>query len=181
MNKKQLIELLNELVKELHESEWIEFKLNFHSPEEIGEQISALANGACIQNKPFGYLIFGVEDQTQLIKGTAFKAKSHKKGNEDLEHWLVTRINPKIDFKVYEFEYDTDKHISIYVIPTAKNQPVMFLHQAYIRIGSITRKLNDFPEKQAKIWKKETVLFEKEIAKDNRQFNFGRHYKTFEY
>lgn len=41
------------------------------------------------------------------------------------------------------------------------------MHQAYIRVGSITRKLNDFPEKQAKIWKKDTVPFEKEMAKDN--------------
>ena len=167
MNEKQLIELLNELVKQPYESEWVEFKLNFHSPEEIGEQISALSNGACIQNQSFGYLVFGVEDKTQHIKGTTFKAKSYKKGNEDLEHWLATRLNPRIDFSVYEFNYDIDKHISIYVIPAAKNQPVEFFHQAYIRLGSITRKLNDFPEKQAKIWKKETIPFEKEIAKDN--------------
>ncbi|MCD4675762.1 MAG: putative DNA binding domain-containing protein [Desulfobacula sp.] len=167
MNEKQLIELLNDLVKQPHESEWVEFKLNFHSPEEIGEQISALSNGACIQNQSFGYLIFGVEDKIQHIRGTSFKAKTHKKGNEDLEHWLATRLNPRIDFLVYEFDYDIDKHISIYVIPATKSQPVEFLHQAYIRVGSITRKLNDFPGKQAKIWKKETTPFEKEIAKDN--------------
>jgi ATP-dependent DNA helicase RecG len=167
VNQKQLIELLNDLVKQPHESEWVEFKLNFHSPEEIGEQISALSNGACIQNQSFGYLVFGVEDKTQHIKGTTFKAKSHKKGNEDLEHWLATRLNPRIDFAVYEFDYETDKHISIYVIPSTKSQPVEFLHQAFIRVGSITRKLNDFPGKQAKIWKKETTPFEKEIAKDN--------------
>ncbi|HGY11710.1 MAG TPA: transcriptional regulator, partial [Desulfobacterales bacterium] len=101
------------------------------------------------------------------IKGTTFKAKTHKKGNEDLEHWLATRLNPRIDFSVYEFDYDINKHISIYVIPAAKNQPVEFSYKAYIRIGSITRKLNDFPEKQAKIWNKDTIPFEKEIAKDN--------------
>ncbi len=167
MNNQQLIELLTELVKQPNESEWVEFKLNFHSPEEIGERLSALSNGACIHNQPFGYLVFGVEDKTHLIKGTTFKAKSHTKGNEDLEHWLATRLNPRIDFTVYEFDYDSSRHISIYVIPAAKNQPVEFLHQAYIRINTITRKLNEFPEKQAKIWKKDTTLFEKEIAKDN--------------
>ena len=167
MNEKQLIELLNELVKQPHESEWVEFKLNFHSAEEIGERISALSNGACIHNQPFGYLVFGVEDKTQIIKGTTFKAKAAKKGNEDLEHWLLTRLNPRIDFAVYEFDYDATRHISIYVIPVTKNQPVEFLHQAYIRVSSITRKLNEFPQKQAKIWKKDTIPFEKEIAKDN--------------
>lgn len=167
MNNQQLIELLTELVKQPNESEWVEFKLNFHSPEEIGERLSALSNGACIHNQPFGYLVFGVEDKTHLIKGTTFKAKSHAKGNEDLEHWLATRLNPRIDFTVYEFDYDSSRHISIYVIPATKNQPVEFLHQAYIRINTITRKLNEFPEKQAKIWKKDTTPFEKEIAKDN--------------
>lgn len=167
MNENQLIELLNELVKQPNESEWVEFKLNFHSAEEIGERLSALSNGACIHNQPFGYLIFGVEDKTHFIKGTTFRPKSHKKGTEDLEHWLITRLNPRIDFAVYEFDYDATRHMAVYVIPATKNQPVEFLHQAYIRISSITRKLNEFPQKQAKIWKKDTLPFEKEIAKDN--------------
>lgn len=167
MNQAHLIELVNDLVKQPHESEWVEFKNNFHSPEEIGEGISALSNGACIHNQANGYLVFGVEDKTQIIKGTSFKAKSQKKGNEELEHWLANRLNPRIDFVIYEFDYDTNRHISLFVVPAAKNQPVEFFHQAYIRVGSITRKLNDFPEKQAKIWKKDTIPFEKEIAKDS--------------
>lgn len=171
MNNQQLKELLNDLVKQSNESEWVEFKLNFHRPEEIGERISALANGACIQNQPFGYLIFGVEDKSHIIKGTSFRAKSHKKGGEDLEHWLITRLSPRIDFQIFEFDYEENKHISLFVIPSSKNQPVEFLHKSYIRINSITRKLNEFPEKQAKIWKKETTPFEKELAKENLSAN----------
>lgn len=167
MKDTQLTELLNELVKCSKENEWIEFKLNYHSEEEIGERISALSNGACIQNQKFGYLVFGVEDETHIIRGTTFSAKKHKKGNEDLEHWLITRLNPRIDFDIYEFDYEGKMHITIFAIPAAKTQPIEFLHKSYIRIGSITRKLNDFPEKQAKIWKKDTTPFEKEIAKDN--------------
>jgi predicted HTH transcriptional regulator len=163
----KLKELLNDLVKVLHESECLEFKLNFHSAEEIGERISALSNGACIQGQQYGYLVFGVEDETHRIVGTSFKAKSQKKGNENLEHWLATRLNPRIDFSVCEFDYDANRHISFYIIPATKTQPVEFLNEAYIRVGSITRKLRDFPEKQAKIWKKQSVPFEKEIAKDN--------------
>lgn len=167
MKEPQLIELINELIKQPSESEWLEFKLNFHSPEEIGERISALSNGACIHNQPFGYLVFGIEDKTHLIKGTTFKAKTHKKGAEDLEHWLVNRLNPRIDFAVYEVDYDAQRHISLYVIPATKNRPVEFFHQAYIRVSSYTKKLNEYPDKQAKIWKKDAVPFEKEIAKDN--------------
>lgn len=180
MEDNQLKDILNDLIKLPSESEWVEFKLNFHSPEEIGERISALANGACIHNQAFGYLVFGVEDGSHLIRGTTFRAKSHKKGKEDLEHWLATRLNPRIDFQVYEFDYDGTRHISLYVIPAAKSQPVEFLHQAYIRINTITRKLNDFPEKQAKIWKKESIPFEKEIAMDNLSVSDIIHYLSAE-
>src|SRR5690554_4256117 len=108
MNESQLKELLNNLVKQPKESEWVEFKLNFHSENEIGERISALSNGAAIHNQEYGYLVFGVEDGTHLIKGTSFKPKSQLKGKEELEHWLVQRLDPRIDFRIYEFAYSEE-------------------------------------------------------------------------
>ncbi len=36
-----------------NETEWVEFKQNFHSCEEIGEQISALSNSACLHRQPY--------------------------------------------------------------------------------------------------------------------------------
>ncbi len=164
MEEKQLTKLLLDLVKQPNESEWVEFKLNYHSDEEIGERISALSNGACLHNQQFGYLVFGVKDGTHSIEGTTFKPKTSKRGKEDLEHWLLQRLNPRIDFSIYEFDYE-GRHIAIFIIPATINQPVEFLHQAYIRVSSITRKLNDFPEKQRKIWKKSPEkVFELEIA-----------------
>ena len=98
-----LEQLVQQLVSEPNEQEWLEFKENFHNPEEIGERISALSNGACLANKRYGYLIFGVTDAKQAIVGTTFDPKTKKaKGNEDLEFWLVSRLNPRIDFKIEE-------------------------------------------------------------------------------
>jgi ATP-dependent DNA helicase RecG len=159
-----LKELLNDLVKQASESEWLEFKQNYHSAEEIGERLSALSNGACLHNQPYGYLVFGVEDKTHRILGTTFKPKLQKKGNEDLEHWLANRLNPKIDFMVETFQCHHSKEIVIYIIPAAQARPIEFLHHAYIRVGSLTRKLGDFPEKAAKIWRKDAKIFEKQIA-----------------
>lgn len=167
MNHEQLKELLNGLVLLSGESEWVEFKHNFHSPDEIGKLLSALSNGACIRNQPFGYLVFGVEDLTHAIVGTDFKIRQHKKGNEDFVHWLTTRLNPKIDFEIYEFDYNPGKLISLVKIPAAVNRPVEFLHNSYIRINTVTRLLKEFPEKEAKIWKKVAIPFEMEIALDN--------------
>ena len=82
METAELIKLINTLTKLTQETEWVEFKHNFHSSEEIGERLSALSNSACLCNKPYGYLIFGIDDTTHKVVGTTFKAKSHKKGNE---------------------------------------------------------------------------------------------------
>jgi len=166
MEEEELKKLLKELVSFSHETEWLEFKLNYHSNEEIGERLSALANGACLNNKQYGFLIFGVEDKTHNIKGTTFRVKTAKKGKEELENWLIQRLDPRIDFKTYEFFYEENIRISMYVIPAAVDQPVKFTNQAYIRIGSYTRLLKDFPQKESKIWnRKRKQIFELEIAK----------------
>lgn len=153
MEIKELKKTIDALIALPHETEWVEFKHNFHSPEEIGERISALANSACICKKAYGYLIFGIEDGTHKVVGTTFHAKSNKKGNEELELWLSIRLNPRIDFEIHEFEYDEQLHISLYKIPAAVNRPVTFLHKAYVRIGSLTKQLGDYPDKEAKIWR----------------------------
>lgn len=168
MTVTELKSLLKDLVSHSQETEWLEFKLNFHSNNEIGERISALANGACLSKKQYGYLIFGVEDKTHNIKGTTFKVKTATKGKEELENWLIQRLDPKIDFKTYEFEYSEGIKISMYMIPSAVNRPVKFMNQAYIRIGSYTRLLKDFPEKESKIWnRKDNIKFELQLAKEN--------------
>ena len=167
MQTEQLILLVNELISQPKENEWTEFKHNFHSPEEIGERISALSNSACIHKKPYGYLVFGIENETHRILGTNFHVKTYKKGNEELENWIATRLSPRIDFKIYEFNYEEGKHISLFIISATQNRPVTFLHQAYIRIGSITRKLADFEEKERKIWYNSTYQLENDIAKSN--------------
>jgi ATP-dependent DNA helicase RecG len=152
-----LKKIIDSCVSLPHETEWIEFKHNFHSPEEIGELISALSNSACLHNKPYGFLIFGVDDDTHSIIGTTFKAKCYKRGNEELELWLCNRLNPRIDFESFEFDYDKNIHISLYRIPATINKPITFLHTAYIRVGSMTKKLEEYKEKEAKIWRKDNI------------------------
>lgn len=154
MNNSDLNRLLEVLVAMPKETEWVEFKANFHSEEEIGERLSALSNSACLLDKSFGYLVFGVQDENHEVIGTRFKGKMAKKGNEELELWLLNRINPKVDYEIFEFDTEAGKHISMYRIPAATSRPVSFLNVEYIRVGSLTKRLQTYPEKEAKIWKK---------------------------
>lgn len=160
MEQAELKILLNRLVALPTESEHVEFKHNFHSKEEIGERISALSNSAALLNLPYGYLVFGVEDGSHNIVGTSFKCRNHKVGNEELELWLVNRLNPRLDLECIEFDYNGNpkQHISMYRIPAAADRPVSFLNTAYIRIGSLTKKLIGYPEKEVKLWKRNNNL-----------------------
>ena len=144
----EFIDLLEELISFPAETEWIEFKMGKGSitDEQIGEYISAMSNGATIANKPFGYLIWGVEDKTHAIKGTNFSFTHAKHGgNQDLELFLRTCLSPKINFEIFEFDYQ-DKQIVLLRIPAAKGEPVNFQNNPYIRIGSNKTNLRNFPE-----------------------------------
>jgi predicted HTH transcriptional regulator len=153
-----------DLINHQKECEWLEFKSNNSDPQEVGEYLSALSNSACYHNVPFGYLIYGVEDGSKKIIGTNFFPKSTKKGNQELENWLATQLNPRIDFNIFEFVYD-GKALSIFRIEATKNMPVSFRGTPYIRIGSYKKPLDEHPEVERKIWKKgDQYIFEKELA-----------------
>jgi len=170
MKDEHLIKLLDFLITQ-PENEYIEFKENFHLAEEIGKNISALSNSACIHNQTFAYLVFGIEDNTHKVLGTSFNAKSSKKGNEELTLWLNKYLKPKIEFEVFEFDYTNDKHISLYKIYATKNIPIEFNNVAYIRVGSNTTKLSEHPEKARKIWNNDSTPFEKAISKSDLNIN----------
>lgn len=164
MTDAELHKIIDRLLKLPKECEWAEFKLNYQSPEDVGIYISALSNGACLHNEPFGYLAFGIDDKTLKLVGTTFRPKAEKVKKEELEHWLLQRVSPRIEVTIYETIYN-DKLISLFQIQAAHGQPTCFSHQDYIRVGSITRSLKEFPEKEKKIWTNAPKqLFEKLIA-----------------
>ncbi len=159
----KLCTLLKRLVALPKENEWVEFKHNFHSEDEIGERISAIANSACIDNKANGYLVFGVDNDTHDIIGTTFKPSQKMIGSNELENWLIQNLSPRIDFRIYEFQCE-GKDIALFEIPAAENEPVDYKKVPYIRVGSITRRLSDFPNKERKIWNNVKYNFETSIA-----------------
>jgi len=167
MKKEEFGVLIEELRALPKESEWVEFKVNNSKPDEIGEYISALSNSACLENKEFGYLVYGIEDDKHSLVGTEFKPKAKKIGNQELENWLATQLEPKIDFKIFEHKIH-DKSIALFQIDATLNTPVSWKGEAYIRVGSYKKKLKDHPEKERKIWNMaKHVVFEKEPAIKN--------------
>ncbi|MYJ52128.1 MAG: transcriptional regulator [Gammaproteobacteria bacterium] len=153
--------LIRALARAGGESEWVEFKLDFVNPKDIGQYISALANSAALNEQPFGYLIWGVEDGTGKLAGTNFDPHSAKKGNEPLENWLLRLLEPRINFSFHKIDVDGVR-IVVAEIERARNIPVRFEGIDYIRVGSVTRPLRQAPERERALWRSfDQVPFEK--------------------
>lgn len=101
----------------------------------IGEYISALSNSATICNKEKAYILWGINDKTHEIEGTSFSPKKAKKGNEEIENWLVGGLKPRVDFRFIEVNKDKGKVVVI-EIPAAVNTPTSFKGTEFIRVGS---------------------------------------------
>ena len=93
-NESQVVALIHGLRKLPKETEWLEFKHNDGEPQEIGEYISALSNSAALEGQSTGYVIWGIDNNTHEVVGTTFDPDTTKKGNEDLESWLLRLLQP---------------------------------------------------------------------------------------
>jgi len=163
-NAEYLASLLHELCGLPRETEWVKFKCNNANPDEMGEYISALANAAALQGKAYAYVVWGVASESHDIVGTSFSPLKARKGNEELENWLLRLLAPRIHFRFAEFEID-GKPVSMIKIPRAAHRPVQFKGVEYIRIGSYKKKLKDFPEKERRLWRVFDVTpFEEQVA-----------------
>ena len=135
MNDKELKTIIADIQASPQESEWVEIKANNAKPEEIGEYISALANGAAYMGLSKGYLVFGMNDKNHTIIGTSFQPKLEKIGNEEIENRIAIQLSPRIDFVIYEITVN-EKRIVLFIIDSAGNMPVKFKGTAWIRVGS---------------------------------------------
>ena len=114
-------ELLDKQISEAQkENRFLEFKSNYQEADKLGQYISALSNGACLDHQDFAYLYFGVDDVTLSVKGTTFDVSAVKaKGNQALEMYLRQLVNPRITFRFEEFKYKGSRRVIRLKIPAA--------------------------------------------------------------
>ena len=121
------------------ENQFIEFKSNFVQAINLGKYISALSNSATLNNEDYGYLYFGVADETLEIIGTKFDVSATMVSNKEngnsrqpLELYLRQYITPKINFSINEVTVSNGKRIVVFEIPAAKGGTNMF-HEYSLR------------------------------------------------
>jgi len=163
MNDDRLIALVDELRNHTAEEPWFEFKRSNSDPVMIGVRISALANASRVIEKHYGYLVWGIDDETHAVVGTNFNPSQKHKG-EPMQMWLAKTLNPSPQFRFLPVNHPGGRVI-VLQIPAATHTPVKFDRVAYIRVGSATPRLDGQPELERALWAKlQTFAWEKGVA-----------------
>lgn len=146
-----LCKLITELCKLPNELPWLEFKHDNYNPAMIGQDISALANSAALHERDRAYMLWGIDDTTHKIVGTEYDLQTLKKGNQEIENWLRCLLSNNADFEFFTVLMD-DKRVGVLIIYRATTQTVTFEKVDYIRVGSYTKKLVEYPTLQTQLW-----------------------------
>ncbi len=144
-------EIIEQCRLQHNETPWIEFKVNYNNPQDIGEYISALSNSAALFNKTCAFMLWGIDDKTHNIVGTGFDPSTAKYGNQGLDLWISTQLDPQIQFYFHKATIN-DKNVVLLEINAANSSPVKFKNIDYIRIDSNKKKLKDFPDTERELW-----------------------------
>ena len=132
-DEKLISSIIVEAISHTTELPWIELKSNNSEPQMIGEYVSALSNTATLFNQQHGFMIWGVNDKTHEIEGTTFDHSSAKVGNQSLDLWIATQLEPQVQFYFHEAIID-GKRVVLLDINAAYSTPVKFKGVDYIRL-----------------------------------------------
>lgn len=146
MTQHRDIALVDELRALPDETPWLEFKHNNIDPEVVGKRCSALSNAARIEGRDCAFMLWGIADGSHEVVGTNFRPDAEKVGGQVLQLWLANKLQPSPAFSFRTVEHPSGR-VVLLEIPAAPGAPVGFQGVPYIRIGSATPKLTDYPER----------------------------------
>lgn len=150
MSDPRLFALIEDL-RQRPESTTVEFKGNNTDANMVGRLVSALSNAARVEDREFGYVVWGVRDEDQAVVGTRFDPASETWQHQPYEFWLAQRLNPSVALSFKEVDI-ADERVVLLEIPAATVAPIEFNNTAYIRMGSATPRLSEYPDRQQALW-----------------------------
>lgn len=143
-----MVKLLHNLLKKT-ETEILEFKeaKNQFDRDKLGRYFSALSNEANLKNKDFAYILFGVNDQQEIV-GTKISDKTLNSYKQE----IVKNTSPKSNFKdIHRVKTDRGEVLILVVPPAPQGVPVSWKGHRYGRDGESLGGLNDFELEQIRL------------------------------
>ncbi len=126
-----------------------------------------------MEDEAYGYVVYGIENETHRVVGTTLRSDNLKVGKEDLIFYLTKKLRRSPAMELYPFEYQ-GKHLLILVIKNNQHEPIQFESQYYYRIGQNTVCLNhERVDILRNLFTKseKRIPFEKQIAAENIRGN----------
>lgn len=150
MDNEHLLALIEDLRNRPSEATLLEFKENNTDLNRMGRLVSGIANAAALHEQSHGYVVWGIEDGTHKVVGTSFEPEKAQSKGQPLEFALAKRLSPSIGIHFFSASHPSGK-VVVLQIPAADRIPVKYEDIAYLRIGSATPKLSEFPDREAQL------------------------------
>ncbi|HAD78712.1 MAG TPA: transcriptional regulator, partial [Flavobacteriaceae bacterium] len=135
--------ILDDLLALSSENEVVEFKeaKNQYDFTKLGKYFSAISNEANLKNKPFGWLVFGIEDKKHNVVGTQYR--KNRTDLDKLKGEIANKTTNRITYiDIYELEREGNR-ILMFQIPAApRGLPIAFDGHYYARDGEELCPLN---------------------------------------
>ena len=143
MTKDVLNKLLDEFLTLHSETEWLEFKeaKDNYDFNKLGEYFSALSNEANLKGKPYGWLIFGIDNKTRNIVGTGYRP--HRNNLDSLKLEIANKTTNRITFmEIHELHLPKGRVIMFQIPAAPKGIPIAWEGHYYGRDGQSIGALN---------------------------------------
>lgn len=131
--EQQLIEKIREVIEDF-EDEVVEFKeaRSNYSFKDIGKYFSALGHEANIRDKKEAWLIFGVDNDKNIV-GSEYRKEG---GLQNLKKEIVGGTNERLTFmEIYELYIDECRIVAFQIPPAMREIPTTWNGAAYAREG----------------------------------------------
>ncbi|UOQ78060.1 putative DNA binding domain-containing protein [Hymenobacter sp. 5516J-16] len=179
---------LDQLLQLHSENEVVEFKeaKNTFDFDKLGQYFSALSNEASLQGTEAAWLVFGVDDQKQVV-GTSFRQDSGKL--QSLYREIADQTGNRLTFRAIHEIFCEEKRVLLFEIPPAAlGSPTSWKGHYYGRDGESLGPLN--PDERRRLeWQGQTITpFERRFAFLNASvshilslLDWEGYYKLFNY
>jgi ATP-dependent DNA helicase RecG len=128
--------ILAELRALPHETEWAEFKTaatDFDS-REICRYVSALANEANLAQRPWGWLVFGIHNETHVILGTAYRRDPARL--DSLKHEVAQQLTDGHTIAaIHDLTLPEGRVLLFQIPPAPQGHPIAYQGHFYGRAG----------------------------------------------
>lgn len=131
MTQDELNQILHNLLNLTSENEWVEFKQakNNFNKDDIGKYNSALSNEANLRGKDYGWLVFGVSDDRQIV-GSDYMISNL----QDIKYEIFQQSNLALK-EVFELNTSQGRVVLFQISPAQKGHPTTWKGHCYGREG----------------------------------------------